>query len=161
MLGGCACLHVLERRNEDVAQANDLLLLETAVRTLRENTHILVPQVLQELQFSVCALRQDRSAKGLHDLFDGDGLAGELVLCRAAGISMPCFHGTVCTYQTRPKAPIPTGCRSVYLHTCQSAPRRKVGLSRAPARNLEGRAKDLCAHELGHGGRWERGAAED
>lgn len=46
--------------------------------------HILVSEVLQELQLSVCALGQDRSAEGLHDLLDGHGLAGELILGRAA-----------------------------------------------------------------------------
>jgi hypothetical protein len=36
--------------------------------------------MLEQLQFAVCALRQDRSAEGLHDLLDGHGLAGELIL---------------------------------------------------------------------------------
>jgi hypothetical protein len=42
--------------------------------------HILVPEMLEELQFAVGALRQDRSAEGLHDLLDSHGLAGELIL---------------------------------------------------------------------------------
>jgi hypothetical protein len=42
--------------------------------------NILVLQVLEKLQFSVCALRQDGGAEGLHDLLDGHGLVGELVL---------------------------------------------------------------------------------
>lgn len=119
--GSWESLHVLERRNEDVAQADNLLLLGPAAR-VRGNTHILVPQMLQELQFSVCALRQNRSAEGLHDLLDGNGLAGELVLCRTGSWSV-CSLGTRarCTYQTRPNAPMPTGCRSVYLQDCQFA----------------------------------------
>ncbi len=40
-------------------------------------------QVLEELQFSVCALRQDGSAEGFHNLLDSHSLAGELVLCGA------------------------------------------------------------------------------
>jgi hypothetical protein len=46
--------------------------------------HILVPEMLEELQLAVCALRQDRSAEWLHNLLDSHGLAGELVLRRAA-----------------------------------------------------------------------------
>ena len=40
--------------------------------------------MLEQLQFSVCALGQDRRAEGLHDLLDGHGLARELILGRAA-----------------------------------------------------------------------------
>ena len=39
--------------------------------------------MLEELQFSVSTLRQDRRAEGLHDLLDGHRLAGELILGRA------------------------------------------------------------------------------
>jgi len=46
-------------------------------------THILMSQVLQELQFAVGTLGQDRCAERLHDLLDSDGLVCELVLCRA------------------------------------------------------------------------------
>ena len=41
-------------------------------------------KVLQQLQFSVCPLRQDRSAEGLHNLLDSDILSGKLIFCRAA-----------------------------------------------------------------------------
>lgn len=37
-------------------------------------------EVLQQLQFTVGALRQDGGAEGLHNLFDGNRLAGQLVL---------------------------------------------------------------------------------
>jgi hypothetical protein len=81
--------------------------------------YVLVSQVLQQLELAVSALGQDWSAEGLHDLLDGDGLAGELVLCRAAvavsGRRGRRRHARAETYQTRPKAPMPTGCRSVYL----------------------------------------------
>jgi len=51
---------------------------------LERATNILVPEVLEELELTVCSLRQDRSAEWLHDLLHGDGLAGELILGRAA-----------------------------------------------------------------------------
>ena len=38
-------------------------------------------QVLEEFQFSVGALRQDRRAERFHDLLDSDSLTGELILC--------------------------------------------------------------------------------
>lgn len=75
-------------------------------------------QVLEELQFSVCALRQDRSAERFHDLLDSHSLTGKLILCGAMrpgirDLSVVLAWNT--KYQTSPKAPIPTGCRSVYL----------------------------------------------
>jgi hypothetical protein len=88
--------------------------------------HILVSEMLEKLQFAVCALREDWSAEGLHDLLDSHGLASELVLGRAAPrlvYDADAGAGTVWvwTYQTRPKAPMPTGCRSVYLYKISSA----------------------------------------
>lgn len=56
-----------------------------AEREKFSNTHILVSQMLQELQLAVGTLGQDRCAERLHDLLDSDGLACELVLCRTAG----------------------------------------------------------------------------
>jgi hypothetical protein len=53
-------------------------------------------EMLEQLQLAVCALRQDRSAEGLHDLLDGDGLAGELVLGRAARLSVCASTPAVC-----------------------------------------------------------------
>ena len=46
--------------------------------------HILVSEVLEKLQFAVCALGENRGAERFHDLLDGDGLVGELILRRAA-----------------------------------------------------------------------------
>jgi hypothetical protein len=40
--------------------------------------------MLEKLQLAVCALGKDRSAEGLHDFLDRHGLAGELILGRAA-----------------------------------------------------------------------------
>jgi hypothetical protein len=42
-------------------------------------SYILMSQMLEELQFSVCALGEDGGAEGLHDLLDGHGLVGELI----------------------------------------------------------------------------------
>lgn len=54
-------------------------------------------------------------------------------------------------YQTRPKAPMPTGCKSVYLEALSIAysvcPQAVDPL---PARNLERGAEDLGTHEFRH-----------
>lgn len=54
---------VLEGRNEDIAEGDD----------------VLVPEVLEQFQLTVGPLGQDGGAEGLHDLLDGNILAGELV----------------------------------------------------------------------------------
>lgn len=57
------------------------------------------------------------------------------------------------SYQTSPNAPIPTGCRPVYLSAVQYVFSRRLIVTASPivpARNLERRAKDLRAHELRH-----------
>jgi hypothetical protein len=48
-------------------------------------THVLVTEMLEQLQLSVGSLRQDRRAEWLHDLLDRHGLAGQLVARRATG----------------------------------------------------------------------------
>jgi hypothetical protein len=89
--------------------------------------HVFVLEVLEQLELTVCALGEHWSAEGLHDLLDGDILAGKL-------ISGGTVEGTLSqlllletrsgarartvgreTHQTRPKAPMPTGWRSEYL----------------------------------------------
>ena len=47
-------------------------------------TYIFMLKVLQQLQFSVCPLRQDWSAEGLHNLLHCNILSGKLIFCRAA-----------------------------------------------------------------------------
>lgn len=47
-------------------------------------TDILVFQVLQQLQFSVCALGEDWSTEGLHNLLNGHVLVRELISGRAS-----------------------------------------------------------------------------
>lgn len=63
-------------------------------------------------------------------------------------------------YQTSPKAPIPTGCKSVYLEEkgqssvriSHAAPRRVGRVEREciPAGDLKGGAEDLGTYELRH-----------
>lgn len=48
-------------------------------------------EVLQQLQFTVGALREDGGAEGLHNLFDSHRLAGQLVL--GGTISLPSLQG--------------------------------------------------------------------
>ena len=57
------------------------------------------------------------------------------------------------SYQTRPKAPIPTGCRSEYLcKQSQLLSQKHVAYpARVPGSDLESRAKDLRSDEFGHG----------
>lgn len=60
-------------------------ILKTGTKMLdiweTEYANIFVSKVLQQLEFSVCPFGQDGSAEWLHDLLDGDILAGELILC--------------------------------------------------------------------------------
>ena len=49
-------------------------------------THILMLEVLEQLQFSICSLRKYGSAERLHDFLHGHGLSSELVFCRTASL---------------------------------------------------------------------------
>jgi len=60
-------INIFKRRDKHIGQSDDVLVLD----------------VLEELQFSISALGQDRSREGLHDLLDGDGRSHELIFCRA------------------------------------------------------------------------------
>lgn len=42
-------------------------------------SYIFMPQMLQELKFSVGSLGQHRGAERLHDFLDSNGLAGKLI----------------------------------------------------------------------------------
>jgi hypothetical protein len=59
-------------------------------------THILMLQVLQELQFAVCSLGQDWRAERLHNLLHSDALVGEVIFGGAvhknAHQSAPCIN---------------------------------------------------------------------
>jgi hypothetical protein len=121
--------------------------------------YILVAEVLEQLQLSVGSLSEDRCAEGLHDLLDGDILVRELVAGRATSIqqSAPARHPGSrhrATYQTRPKAPMPTGWRSEYLLHSRNVSQGSGGCVVAgctiPGGDLEGRPEDLGADKLGH-----------
>ena len=109
-------------------------------------------QVLQKLEFSIGSFGQHRSREWFHNLLHGNGLTGQLILCRALYVVREATTGRlhVCPYQTRPKAPIPTGCKSVYLIL------KSVRLffvrteSCVPAGDLECSPKNLGAYELRH-----------
>lgn len=83
-------------------------------------------KMLEQLELTVRPLGQDGRAEGFHDFLDGNILAGKLILCRAGTVSQMAFvryslHHHILvppgqkTYQTSPKAPMPTGCKSEYL----------------------------------------------
>lgn len=48
-----------------------------------EITHVLVTQVFQQLQLSICSLGKDRGGEGFHNFFDGDRGTGKLIFRRA------------------------------------------------------------------------------
>ena len=54
------------------------------------NSYVLVAQVLEQLQLTVCALGQDRRAEGLHNLLDCDRRSSELILGRAVPVVSAC-----------------------------------------------------------------------
>lgn len=65
-------VQIFEGRDENVAQADDLV-----VSTGR--TYILVPDILEQLQLTVCAFRQHGGGEGLHDLLDSHRGVRQLV----------------------------------------------------------------------------------
>lgn len=81
-------IHVLERRDEDVAKTDDLWVdVQRAARDVSKGicdkkTYVLMAQMLEQLELAVCALGEDGRAEGLHDLLDRNGRSGELILGR-------------------------------------------------------------------------------
>lgn len=59
----CDKIDIFQRRNKDVAERNDVFVLE----------------VLEQLELTVCALCEHRCAERLHDLLDCDILVGKLI----------------------------------------------------------------------------------
>ena len=55
----------------------------------------------------------------------------------------------LCSYHTRPKAPIPTGCKSVYLGRVSDAPKVLMRVT-IPASDLESGAEYLGPNEFRH-----------
>lgn len=79
--------------------------------------YVLVSEVLEQLELTVGSLGKDGRAEGLHDLLDGDILVGELIARGAVLCQLPprAILAAGITHQTRPNAPMPTGCKSEYL----------------------------------------------
>lgn len=116
-------------------------------------------EVLEEFQLSVGSLGKNGCAEGLHDLLHGDILVRELVSSGAARVRKSALAGMragnnqIPTYQTRPKAPMPTGWRSEYL--CSRGMSVKLRSLRSdrciiPRGDLERCAENLGADKLGH-----------
>jgi hypothetical protein len=75
-------------------------------RRVRDSSHVLVLDVLEQFQLAVRALGEDRCAERFHDLLDRGSRAGELVLCRAGSDqSTSQTAAREGLHQTRPKAP--------------------------------------------------------
>lgn len=88
-------------------------------------------EVLQQLQLSVSALGQDRSAEGLHDLLDGDWLAGQLVAGGAAwrGIAVSRESGVGAF-----EGSIPDQAKGAHAHRLQiRVPRNHISAIKVPA----------------------------
>jgi hypothetical protein len=95
-LVGGACVTYMSSNGEMKISLKLMIWCVVRIRWLRTvgfSPYVLVPQVLEQLQLAVGTLRKDRSAEGLHNLLDGHGLAGELILGRTAfSVSMcSCF----------------------------------------------------------------------
>jgi len=123
-------------------------------------TYVLVFEVFEQLQLSVCSLRQDRRAEWLHDLLHRHSLPSELVLCRTmpnmSVCPLSCLHDLDVPYE--PKGSHAHGLQvsvavaaSVELSIAtRGAAHANAWFPRIPAGDLEGRAKDLGTDELGH-----------
>lgn len=101
------------------------------------DSYVFVLEMLEKLQFPVGPLGQDGRAERLHNLLDGYILVRELVAGGAVGgksaamAQLESFFFFLRrlkkTYQTRPKAPMPTGWRSEYLRCGQGCQQTRVG----------------------------------
>jgi hypothetical protein len=78
-------IQILKRRDEHILQSNDLYSLSACSLDSAHiyKAYVLMLEMLQQLQLTVCALREDRCAEWLHDLLYSHRLAGELIFCRA------------------------------------------------------------------------------
>lgn len=126
--------------------------------------------MLEQFELAVGSLGKDGCAERLHDLLDGDILVGELIARRAFRSQMSVPFPTILlriwvrTHQTRPKAPMPTGCKSEYLRSGISGPFSQScarGGCALPRGDLKGGAKDLGTHELGHVDGYTHSSKED
>jgi hypothetical protein len=96
-------------------------------------------EMLQQLQFTVRPLRQDRSAEGLHNLLDRNMLSCELILGRAVvaintsiprnyriflGLTIP--YETKCSHANRLEIRIPAWVLSIRSVRCSISPAAAV-----------------------------------
>jgi hypothetical protein len=68
-------LQILQWRDEDIAEADNLhriIALSITKEKNAQKTYILMLDVLEELELSICAFTEHRSTERLHDLLDGD-----------------------------------------------------------------------------------------
>lgn len=63
------------------------ILVESLCQRATWHTYVLVSQVLEQFQFAVGSLGEDRCAERLHNLLHRDGLVGELILGRTVQYS--------------------------------------------------------------------------
>lgn len=78
-------IHVFEGRDENITEANDLLNGSDRrwSEQINKKTDVLVLYVFEEFKLPIGTLAEDGGAKRLHNLFDCDRGAGQLILCRA------------------------------------------------------------------------------
>jgi len=141
-------------------------------------TYILMLQMLQKLQFSVCSLGQNRRAERLHNLLYSDILAGELIFGRAVQ-----KRASISNLHQRPLEPpkhrkqvniIPNQAKGAHSNRLEirvpAKPKVSIavakggrllvrssrwGVPRVPGCDFEGGAEDLGSYEFRHsaGGR--------
>lgn len=116
---GGRIIHVFEWRDEDITQADDLCTFSFFSLRYGVLSYVFMAQVLQQLEFSIRALREDRSAERLHDLLDGHGLAGELVLCRAKELSLARVPVRLVHANRFPRTSIPNQAKGTHSHGLQ------------------------------------------
>ena len=126
------------------------------ISALSAAAYVLMLEVLQQLQLSVCSLRQDRRAEGFHDLLHRNRLSGELVLRRAVRTlsepTLPIIAAVPLTRRARRLPCRPAAGQCIYraISMFVSSSELGVGVGLAPACDFEGGAEDLSAHELRH-----------
>lgn len=130
--------------------------------TIREQAaYVFVLQMLEQFQFSIRSLRQDRRAERLHYLLDSHGLSCELIFGRATCLLVHALSSLFASFQIRTirvqKLPCPLAAdryicagQSFFPHLC-TLPRRCLRIScHEPAGDLERRAEDLGTYEFRH-----------
>jgi hypothetical protein len=148
-------IQVFERRDEDVAQTDDLVQVSRS----RHGEW----GAMQTFSCRICL----RSFSSRYVLLESTGvLKGFIIFFTATdcpvswslaelwwGSQSVCFaqlRRAMESHQTRPNAPMPTGCRSVYLRHVKKRLINALRSLRVPAGDLKGGPEDLRPHELRH-----------